>query len=290
MPPAVLRPIGRTGQRVFPIGLGAMPLSLAGRPAESAAIAVIHAALDEGVTLIDTADSYCRDEKDYGHNERLIAKALKSHPLGKHAKVATKGGYTRPHGGWVVDARPDRLRKCCEASLRALGVETLWLYQLHHPDGRVPFAESVGALARLKQQGKVLHLGLSNVSAEQIAQAQRIVRIETVQNECNPLATDDFRNGVIASCARQGMTYIAYSPVGGQWGHRQQSRNRLLAAIAKAHGVSAYQVALAWLLQAAPHIVPIPGASKVSSIRDSAKAVELMLTKEEIQRIDALAP
>jgi aryl-alcohol dehydrogenase-like predicted oxidoreductase len=288
MPSDLLRPIGRTGQRVFPIGLGAMPLSLSGRPDEQAAIAVIHAALDAGVTLIDTADSYCANEKDYGHNERLIAKALKGHPGGKRAWVATKGGYTRPGGGWVVDARPERLRTCCEASLRALGVEAIWLYQLHHPDGRVPFAESVGAMARLQQQGKVQHVGLSNVCAAQLAEAQRLVRVETVQNECNPLTPDDFRNGVVAACAQQGVTYIAYSPVGGFWGHRQQAKTGVLRTIGKAHGVSPYQVALAWLLAAAPHVVPIPGASKVASIRDSAQAVSLTLTAEEMGQIDGL--
>lgn len=288
MPSDVLRPIGRTGQRVYPIGLGAMPLSLSGRPDEKAAVSVIHAALDAGVTLIDTADSYCADEKDYGHNERLIAKALKTHPAGKLARVATKGGYTRPGGGWVVDARPERLRACCEASLRALGVEAIWLYQLHHPDGRVPFAESVGAMARLQQQGKVQHVGLSNVSAAQLAEAQRLVRVETVQNECNPLTQDDFRNGVVAACAQQGVTYIAYSPVGGYWGHRQQAKTGLLRAIGKAHGVSPYQVALAWLLASGPHVLPIPGASKAASIRDSAEAVSLTLTTEEMEQIGAL--
>lgn len=121
------RALGRTGISVYPIGLGGMPMSLEGRPPEQQSIAVIHAAIDAGVTLIDTADSYCRDESDYGHNERLIARALKTHPSGKSVTVATKGGYTRPRGAWVVDARPERLSRCCEASLKALGVEAITL-------------------------------------------------------------------------------------------------------------------------------------------------------------------
>ena len=288
MAAATPRTLGRTSLSVYPIGLGGMPLSLQGRPEERAGMAVIHAALDAGVTLIDTADSYCRDESDYGHNERLIAEALASHAAGQAATVATKGGYTRPRGGWVVDARPDRLRRCCEASLKALRLDALPLYQLHHPDDRVPFAESVGALARLKQEGKIVHVGLSNVSAAQIAEALEIVRVESVQNECNPLQQDDFRNGVVAACLKAGLTYIAYSPVGGHSGHRQQAKQAVLLGIAKAHGISAYQVALAWLLAKGPHILPIPGASRSASIRDSAAAAAVELTAAELKQMDAL--
>ena len=282
------RTLGRTGIRLYPIGLGAMPLSLDSRPPEPQGMAVIHAALDAGVTLIDTADSYCRDDDDFNHNERLIAKALQAHPAGKTVTVATKGGLTRPGGAWHTDARPERLRRCCEASLKALGVDAIALYQLHRPDDRVPFAESVGALARLRQEGKIVHVGLSNVSAAQLTEAQRIVRVESVQNECNPTVAEDFRNGVVAACAEQGVTYIAYSPVGGNWGHRQQAKNKVLLAIAKAHGVSPYQVALAWLLAKGPYVLPIPGASKIGSIRDSSAAVQLRLTPDELLRIDGL--
>ena len=282
------RPIGRTKLRVYPIGLGGMPMSLSGRPDESLSIEVIHAALDAGVNFIDTADSYCRDEKEYGHNERLIAKAIKSHPSGKFVTVATKGGYTRPRGSWVVDARPERLRKSCEASLRALGVDAITLYQLHHPDPRVPFADSVGALAKLKQEGKILHIGLSNVDEDQLKEAQSIVRIETVQNECNPFTAADFRNGVVSACLQQGVTYIAYSPVGGHGGHIRQARHAILGAIGRTHKVSPYQVALAWLMSKGPHVLPIPGASKMASIRDSALAAVLELTPEEIRQMDEL--
>jgi aryl-alcohol dehydrogenase-like predicted oxidoreductase len=282
------RNLGRTGLIVYPVGLGAMPLSLDGRPDEKTGIAVIHAALDAGVTLIDTADSYCRDESDVGHNERLIAKALGAHSAGRTVTVATKGGHVRPRGAWMTDGRPERLRRCCEASLKALGVETIALYQFHRPDPRVPFADSVGALARLKQEGKIRHVGLSNVSAAQLAAAQKIVRVESVQNECNVFQQDDLRNGVIAACLQQGVSYIAYSPVGGFWGGKQRVRHPLLAAIGKAHGVSPYQVALAWLLALGPHVLPIPGASRAASIRDSAAAARLQLSPDELKRIGAL--
>jgi aryl-alcohol dehydrogenase-like predicted oxidoreductase len=284
----VPRELGRTGLKVFPIGLGAMPMSLDGRPPEAQSIATIHAAIDASVTLIDTADSYCRDDSDFNHNEKLIAKALKAHPAGKSMAVATKGGLTRPRGAWHTDARPERLMRCCDASLKALGVDAITLYQLHGPDDRVPFADSVGALARLKEQGKIRHVGLSNVSAAPLNEAQKVVRVESVQNECNPAVKEDFRTGVIAACAKQGVTYIAYSPVGGYWGHRQQSKARVLVSVAKAHGVSTYQVALAWLLAKAPHILPIPGASKAASIQDSAAAAGLLLSAEEIKKIDAM--
>ncbi|HEY8558403.1 MAG TPA: aldo/keto reductase, partial [Actinomycetes bacterium] len=161
------------GLQVSAIGLGEMPLSLAGRPDEAQAVRTIHAALDAGVTLIDTADAYCRDESDFGHGERLIAKALAAWSGDRdQALVATKGGHTRPGGSWEVDGRPEYLRQACEASLERLGVEAIGLYQFHRPDPKVPFTESVGALAELRAAGKIRLAGLSNVSIDQISQAR----------------------------------------------------------------------------------------------------------------------
>jgi aryl-alcohol dehydrogenase-like predicted oxidoreductase len=173
MPP---RRIG--GMKVSAVGLGAMLLSLAGRPDEAGALRTIHAALDAGITLIDTADAYCLDGSEVGHNERLVAKALAAWPGDRdRVLVATKGGHTRPGREWGLDGRPEYLRRACEASLRALGVEAIGLYQFHRPDPKVPFAESVGALAELRAAGKVRMVGLSNVSVEQIQQARRIVEV-----------------------------------------------------------------------------------------------------------------
>ncbi len=153
----------------------------------------------------------------------------------------------------------------------------------------MPFADSVGALARLKQEGKIQHVGLSNVTPEQFAEAQKIVRIDSVQNACNPQARGDFANGLIASCLEQGVTYLAYSPVGGYGtGHRTLSRHVVLGSIGAEHRVSPYQVLLAWLLTMAPHIVPIPGATKPESIKDSAAAVKLQLSDAELNQIEAV--
>lgn len=283
------REIGNTGIRVYPIGLGAMHLSLSGRPAEKDAIGVIEAALEAGVTFIDTANSYCRDEKDKGHNEQLIAKALRQLGAGQRVTVATKGGLTRHGGGWQVDAHPRALRAACDQSLQDLGVEAITLYQLHAPDSRVPYEESVGTLGELQAAGKIRHIGLSNVSKAQLDTARGLVTVQSVQNRLNPGDRGDLRNDMVDYCASLGITYIPYSPVGGGHGHRRLGSQRALAEAAKRHGVSPYQVALAWLLSKGPHMLPIPGASRPQSIRDSAQAAHLSLPADELERLDAAA-
>src|ERR671933_2567577 len=166
---------------VFPIGLGAMPMSLRGRPDEERSVRTIHAALDAGVNLIDTADAYCIDEHEVGHNERLIAKALAGRRDG--VIVATKGGHTRPGGAWAVDGSPAHLRAACEASLRALDTDRIDLYQLHRPDPNVPYEESIGAIKELQDEGKVRWIGISNANLEQIELATSIAEIAAVQNQ-----------------------------------------------------------------------------------------------------------
>ena len=283
------REIGRTGVRVYPVGWGVMPLSTRStRPERGDALAVFKAALDAGVTFWDTADSYCLNDKETGHNERLIAWAIARLGVAGRVVVATKGGMVRPRGSWLMNGRPEHLKHACEASLKALGVEQIFLYQFHWPDPNVPYAESIGAMAELQREGKVRHIGISNVTAAQLRQAQEIVRVETVQNRCNPTDAGDFSSGLVASCAQQGVTYIPYSPLGGGSGYRQMGRQRLLSELGQAHGVSAYRVALAWLLAKGPNVVPIPGASQVASITDSAAAAQLTLSDEELRRIDAL--
>ena len=181
------RALGSTGLEVSCIGLGGMPLSLEGRPEEPQAVRVIHAALDAGMTWIDTADVYCHDDEDIGHNERLIATALSQ--LGAAAEkvlVATKGGLERPGGDWTVNAHPKHLRMACERSLKALGTEVISLYQVHAPDPEVAWTDSVGEASRLQEEGKVLHVGISNVDAAQLAEAQGVCAIASVQNRCNP--------------------------------------------------------------------------------------------------------
>jgi aryl-alcohol dehydrogenase-like predicted oxidoreductase len=202
------RTLGTPGPRVGAVGLGGMYLSISGRPSEAQALRTIHAALDAGVTLIDTADAYCLDDTDFNHNERLIGKAVADRR--DRVMVATKCGCARPGGAWTVDARPDRLIECAHASLRALGTESLDLLQLHAPDARVPFEDSVGALARLQQVGKTRHVGLSNVSVAQIEAARRIVPIVSVQNRWSPFDRRPEKDGVLDYCTRHGLAFLLF--------------------------------------------------------------------------------
>jgi aryl-alcohol dehydrogenase-like predicted oxidoreductase len=279
------RRIGRTD--VGAIGLGAMLLSIAGRPGEAQAIRTVHAALDAGVTLIDTADAYCLGGDETGHNERLIRKALDAWPGDRdRVLVATKGGHTRPGREWGLDGRPEYLRQACEASLAALGLEAIGLYQFHRPDPKVPFLESVGALAELKGAGKVRMVGLSNVSVDQIRQAGEVVEVASVQNEFSP----GFRRseGELAFCAGQRIAFLPWSPLGGmgRGGSLGQGRHRAFAEVAAGHGVSPQRVALAWELAKAPVVIPIPGARRPESILDSAAAATLRLSADDLARLD----
>jgi aryl-alcohol dehydrogenase-like predicted oxidoreductase len=279
------RQLGPDGPLVSAVGLGGMYMSVAGRPDEGQAIRTIHAALDAGITLIDTADVYCLDDGDIGHNERLIAKALAGRS--ERVVVATKGGLRRPNGAWTRDGRPERLIAACEASLRALGVAAIDLYQLHAPDSAVPFADSVGALALLREQGKVLRVGLSNVTAEQVARARRIVSIASVQNRWNPGHRAPENDGVLAACAAAHIAFLPYSPFGGAGGALRLGDNAKLAAAATKRGMSPHRLVLAWMLAKSPFVIPIPGARREASIRDSRGASEVVLSKADVADIDA---
>jgi aryl-alcohol dehydrogenase-like predicted oxidoreductase len=276
------------GVTVGAVGLGAMQLSLAGRPDEARSLRTVHAALDAGVTLIDTADAYCLGGDEVGHNERLVAKALASWPGDRDGVlVATKGGHTRPGREWGLDGRPEYLRRACEASLRALGVEAIGLYQLHRPDPKVPFVESVGALAELQADGKVRMVGLSNVSVDQIEQARRLVAVACVQNEFSPR----FRRseGELAWCAAHRVAFLPWGPLGGAHAAGGLGRrHRAFAEVADRHGVSPQRVALAWELAKAPVVIPIPGARRPETIADSAAAPALRLDDDELARLDRL--
>ncbi len=280
------RPLGADAPAVSAIGFGAMPLSIQGRPDATAAGRVIEAVLDAGVSLIDTADVYCLDNTDIGHNERLIAKALKAWSGPRDSVlVATKGGLSRPKGRWESDAHPRRLRQACEQSLEALGVECIALYQLHAPDPRVPFTDSVGTLADLQREGKLRWVGLSNVSVDEIKIAESIVPVVSVQNRFNLFYRAPLGDGVVNYCRRRGIAFIAYSPVGGSQYNKQLIRHSVLAAIAERYECSAHAVALAWLLAQAPNIIPIPGARSVEHALDSVRAADLMLEDSDLQAI-----
>ncbi len=276
-------PLGPGAPAVGVVGFGGMPLSITGRPEPATGIRVVHAALDAGMTLIDTADVYCFDDDDIGHNERLIAKALGTWTGDRSGViVATKGGLTRPQGRWEQNARPDQLKRACERSLAALGVERIDLYQLHAPDSAVPFAESVGALADLRREGKIRWVGLSNVSVQEIVEANAIVPVVTVQNRLNPFFREAISDGVVAHCGREGIGFLAYSPVGGGRLNQKLPAHPVAAAIAARHRVSAHAVVLAWVLAAGPSVIVIPGARTVEHARDSAGVAGLTLAPADL--------
>ncbi|HEU4681399.1 MAG TPA: aldo/keto reductase, partial [Gemmatimonadales bacterium] len=272
------RSLGRDAPPVSRVGYGGMHLSIQDRPSEAQGIRVIHAALDAGVSFIDTADVYCLDENDIGHNERLVAAALAVRPSDRERViVGTKGGVTRPGGRWDTDGRPQHLRAACERSLRALGIERIDLYQLHAPDPRVPFAESVGALADLQRQGKIRWVGLSNVSVSQIREAESIVRVTSVQNRLNPFFREALADGVLAYCTEQEIGFLAYSPTGGGRLNRKLPAHPVLKPMAARLSVSSHALVLAWVLARSPAVIVIPSARTVDHAVDSAGAAELDL-------------
>jgi len=272
--------------RVGEIGLGGMPMSIEGRPDESQSVRTIHAALDAGVTLIDTADAYHLLPGETGHNERLIAKALATYGGDtSDVLVATKGGHTRPgDGSWEVDGRPEYLREACEASLKALGVDAIGLYQFHRPDPKVPYAESVATLQELKDAGKIRLIGISNATIAQIDEASSVSDVVSVQNQFSPA----FRSSEpeLRHCAESGLAFLPWSPLGGIGRAGELgSRFAAFAEIAAARGVSPQRVCLAWMLALDPVVIPIPGASRPESILDSAQAGELALSADELARL-----
>ncbi len=264
------------------LGFGAMRLpgpDVWGPPTDpDAAVAVLRRAVDLGVELFDTADAY-----GPGVSEELIAEALAPYP--DEVVVTTKGGLTRPScDQWRPDGRPKHLRDACEASLRRLRVETIDLYQLHSPDPRVPFADSVGALAELKASGKIRHVGLSNVSVAQLREAQAITPIATVQNRYN--LADRTSEDVLDVCETERIGFLPWYPLAaGELVCRRGS----LSELAVTRGLSASQIALAWLLARSPVMLPIPGTSSVEHLQDNVAAAGLRLGADEVAALSAQA-
>jgi aryl-alcohol dehydrogenase-like predicted oxidoreductase/histidinol phosphatase-like enzyme len=263
-----------------------MRLSTAPQRDEPLAIAVIHAALDAGATLLDTADAYCRDESDVGHNERLVAHALERWTGDRSTiTIATKGGMRRPNGAWVSDGRAKHLRDACDASRRALGTDVIDLYQLHAVDQRTPFETSVRALAGLRNEGKIRRIGLCNVTVGQIAAAAAITEISSVQVEWSVLDDESLRNGVAEYCRDRGIRLIAYRPLGGDRVKRL-ARDPVLRRIAAKHEATGEEIALAWLMSFDADVVPIPGATRVATARSLSRALELELDEDERAQLD----
>jgi len=279
----------RIGEReVSAIGLGGMPMSIEGRPERQRSIATIHAALDAGVTFIDTADAYHLHADEVGHNESLIAEALASYGGDtSNVLVATKGGHLRPgDGSWTLNGNPDYLKQACEASLKRLGVDAIGLYQFHRPDPKTPYAESVGAIRDLLDQGKIQMAGISNANPEQIRQSQEILggRLVSVQNQFSPAFQSS--RPELELCDQLGIAFLPWSPLGGiSKAGGLGDRFAPFQQVADAHGVSPQQVCLAWMLALSPVVVPIPGSSRPETIRDSAKAPELQLSKDELAQL-----
>jgi aryl-alcohol dehydrogenase-like predicted oxidoreductase len=248
---------------VSAIGLGEMPLSQGDRHLdEREAHAVVHAALDAGVTLIDTADAYAPNSAEFGHGERLVAAALRSYGGSTDdVLVATKGGHTRtPDDGWGLDGSPGYLESACEQSIRNLGVEAIGLYQYHRPDPQVPWAESIGALRKLLDEGKIRYAGVSNATIAQIGEANEILggRLAAVQNQFSPAYRDSL--GELRHCDGRGIAFLPWSPLGGMSAAAGLGdQHRAFAEVAAERGVSPQQVALAWMLALGDHVLPIPG-------------------------------
>lgn len=275
--------------QVGAIGLGAMPLTEDERPSESQAIATVHAALDAGVTLIDTADAYTPSDSGPGLNEELIAKALSAYAGARdQVLVATKGGHTRNGSEWGLNGRPDYLRHACEESLRRLGVDSIDLYQHHRPDPGVPYEETMGGLKELYDAGLIQRAGISNADPDQIRTATAILgsALVSVQNQFSPA----FRSSEpeIAVCAELGLAFLPWSPLGGSSGAKELGSGYApFQQVADAHGVSPQRVCLAWELALSGCVLPIPGASRPASIEDSSQAPELTLSDDEIAQLSA---
>ncbi|MFI6473235.1 aldo/keto reductase [Streptomyces sp. NPDC050516] len=242
------------------------------------ALAVLRRAVDRGVTLIDTADNYGPD-----FAEELVAEAL--HPYPADVVIATKGGVVRTSdSAWHIAGRPEQLRAMCEASLRRLRVETIDLYQLHRLDPEVPMAEQLGALDELRREGKIRHIGLDSVSAEQVEQALRLTGIASVQNRFNLL--DRESAAVLALCEAHGLAFLPWSPLanGALTGEAAADLDR----IARQHGATRGQITLAWLLHRSPALCPTPGTGSLAHLEENLDAAQLGLSEAELDTLDAL--
>lgn len=267
---------------VHRMGFGAMRVTgpgIWGAPADPAeARKLLRRAVELGVDLLDTADAYGPEV-----SENLIREAL--HPYPKGLVIATKGGLVRPaRERWDRDGRPEHLRQACEGSLRRLRLERIDLYQLHAPDPKVPLAESIGELARLQREGKIRHIGVSNVGLEELRLARGIAKVVSVQNRYN--VGDRRSDDVLRVCAADGIGFLPWAPLAGR--EREAGRSgsiEALGRLARSRGITETQAALAWLLARSPVVLPIPGTSSVAHLEENVAAAALRLTPEELARI-----
>lgn len=272
------RQAGVLGELKIPLGLGLLRLTTEGRPAEADAIAVIHFALDQGIRVLDTADVYALDDKELHYGERLIRQALDAW-AGPRAevKILTKVGMARPKGKWAPNGRPEHLRKAVEGSLKALGVEQLFLLQLHAHDSRVAFEDTLAVLADMQRQGKVAHVGLCNTTAGELQQAQGHFQVATVQNELSVLNRKSAADGMLELTRELGIPFLAHRPLGGYAKVAKLAKNAILLPLGERHHAGAHEIALAALLDAGPHVVPLIGATRMESVRSCLAAVGIEL-------------
>ena len=272
---------------VSALGLGGMPLSIDGRPSREQALDTILAAIDAGITLIDTADSYTMEADGQGHNESLIAEALRLRPTeAKNILVATKGGLIYRTGrDWDRDGRPEYLRQAAIDSARRLGVESIGLYQYHRQDYTTAYTDSLGAMKELLDEGIIQMAGISNAITEQIVLFNQILdgRLVSVQNRFSPIFQSS--RPELDYTVANGMAFLPWSPLGGIGNGSDVFDSSEFAAVGAELGVSAQQVALAWELSLGDSVIPIPGASRPASITDSALAADLTLSAEQLARL-----
>jgi pyridoxine 4-dehydrogenase len=267
--------------KVNRLGFGAMRVTGRGvwgdPPDVSAAVRVLQRAVHLGVTFIDTADSYGPEV-----SENLIARALYPYPA--DLVIATKGGLVRPGADiWNRDARPEHLRKACEASLTRLRRERIDVYQLHAPDPKVPLEDSIGELVRLRSEGKIRHIGVSNVSVEELERCERLTPIVSVQNRYN--LEDRHSDEVLAYCERKAIAFLPWAPLGSGRHARGSGALRALARVADRHGISVAQAAIAWLLARSTVMLPIPGTASIEHLEQNIAAVSVRLTPQDMHEL-----
>ena len=265
---------GVLGALDVPLGLGLLRLSTEGRPSEEEAISLIHLALDRGIRLLDTADSYALGDRDLHYGEHLARKALAawSGPRAE-VRVITKAGFARPKGRWVPNGRRDHLRRMVEGSLKALGVDRIFMLLLHGNDPKTPFEESLGALAELQKEGKIEHLGLCNTSIAEVRQAERHFPVRAIQNELSVIDRSSGVEGVVALARQMGVPFLAHRPLGGHAKTGNLLKNRAVKPIATRHGITPHVAALGALLDLGAPVIPLVGATKRASVESSLRAL-----------------
>lgn len=267
---------GILGALEIPLALGLLRLSTEGRPAEADALDVLHFALDRGIRVLDTADSYALDDRDLHYGEALVRKALSSWTGPKdQVRVITKAGLARPKGKWAPNGRPEHLRKMVDGSLAALGVGRIWLLMLHAVDPKVPLEETLGALAQLQKEGKIEHLGLCNTSIAEVRQAERHFPVRAIQNELSVIDRSGATDGLVALARQIGAAFLAHRPLGGHAKTANLLKNRAIRPIAARHGVTPHEAALAALLDLGPPVLPLFGATKRASVESSLRALKV---------------